>query len=198
MAQPVTIGTQPFLLDFVVIPLKKKGYDAILGRGWLVTTKVNHNWKKNTLSMEKGGQKYIIDLRTQVIDEELASSDSDSEDSNSWEWDSYEGKDKMEPNDEGVLELDGCSEDDICSLNGLFHWQMEDYEVFHPVCHMLQIEEEPREKDEFPSEYREYKEGEAKVNDALAYEFSKDKPMQYEYPTVKEKNLGDTGTPRNI
>lgn len=32
MAQPVTIGTQPFLLDFVVIPLKIKGYDAVLGR----------------------------------------------------------------------------------------------------------------------------------------------------------------------
>ena len=31
MAQPVTIGTQPFLLDFVVIPLKRRGYNAILG-----------------------------------------------------------------------------------------------------------------------------------------------------------------------
>lgn len=31
MSQPVTIGTQPFLLDFVVIPLKRRGYDAILG-----------------------------------------------------------------------------------------------------------------------------------------------------------------------
>ena len=36
MPQQVTIGTQPFLLDFVVIPLKRRGYDAILGRGWLV------------------------------------------------------------------------------------------------------------------------------------------------------------------
>ena len=50
-AQPVTIGTQPFLLDFVVIPLKRKGYDAILGRNWLVQTKVKHDWKRNTLSM---------------------------------------------------------------------------------------------------------------------------------------------------
>ena len=33
MAQPVTIGTQQFLLDFIVILLKRKGYDAILGRG---------------------------------------------------------------------------------------------------------------------------------------------------------------------
>lgn len=83
------------LTDFVVIPLKKKGYDTILGRGWLVTTKVNHNWKKNTLSMEKAGRKYVIDLRTQVIREELASSDPDSEDSNRWQWDSYECRDEM-------------------------------------------------------------------------------------------------------
>ena len=43
MAQPVTIGTQPFLLDFVVIPMKKKGYDAILGRSWLIQAKVRHD-----------------------------------------------------------------------------------------------------------------------------------------------------------
>ena len=52
MAQQVTIGTQPFLLDFVVIPLKKRGYDAILGKGWLIQAKVTHDWKRNTLSME--------------------------------------------------------------------------------------------------------------------------------------------------
>ena len=51
-AQSVTIGTQPFLLDFVMILLKRKGYDAILGRGWLVQEKVKYDWKKNTLSME--------------------------------------------------------------------------------------------------------------------------------------------------
>ena len=43
MTQLVTIGTQPFLLDFVVIPLKRKGYDAILNRGWLVQAKVKHD-----------------------------------------------------------------------------------------------------------------------------------------------------------
>lgn len=43
MAQQVTVGAQPFVLDFVVIPLKQKGYDAILGRGWLVAAKANHN-----------------------------------------------------------------------------------------------------------------------------------------------------------
>ena len=39
-AQPVMIGTQSFLLDFIVIPLKRKGYDAILGRGWLIQARV--------------------------------------------------------------------------------------------------------------------------------------------------------------
>ena len=42
MAQPVIVGTQPFLLDFVII-LLKRGYDAILGRGWLVQARVKHN-----------------------------------------------------------------------------------------------------------------------------------------------------------
>ena len=32
-AQLVMIGTQPFLLDFIMIPLKRKGYDAILDEG---------------------------------------------------------------------------------------------------------------------------------------------------------------------
>ncbi len=63
-AQPVTIGTQPFLLDFVVIPLRRKGYDAILGRGWLIQAKAKHDWKKNTLSLESKGRKYVIDLHT--------------------------------------------------------------------------------------------------------------------------------------
>ena len=60
MAQPVTIGIQPFLLDFVVIPLKRKGYDAILGQGWLVQARVKHDWKKNTLSMESKGRNSLL------------------------------------------------------------------------------------------------------------------------------------------
>lgn len=64
MGQQVTIGMKPFIPDFMVIPLKKKGYDAILGRGWLVAAKATHNWNKNTLSMENGGRKFIIDLGT--------------------------------------------------------------------------------------------------------------------------------------
>lgn len=55
---------QPFLLDFVVILLKRKGYDTILGWGWLVQVKVKHDWKRNTLSMEGGGQRFVIDLHT--------------------------------------------------------------------------------------------------------------------------------------
>ena len=80
MAQPMTIGTQLFLLDFVVIPLKRRGYDAILSRGWLVQAKVKHDWKKNTLSIESKGQKFIIDLHTQMVGEEALSSDFEEED----------------------------------------------------------------------------------------------------------------------
>ena len=79
MAQPVTIGTHPFLLDFVVIPLKRRGYDAILGWGWLVQARVKHDWKRNTLSMEKGGRRFIIDLHTQMVGEEATSSNSEGE-----------------------------------------------------------------------------------------------------------------------
>lgn len=89
--------------------------------------------------MESEGRKYVIDLRNQVVSEELASSDSDSDDSHNWKWGSQNGRKRMEPDDEGVLELEGYSEDETSSIIGLFHWQMEDYEVFHPDCHMLQI-----------------------------------------------------------
>ena len=34
--QKAIIGTQHFLLDFIIITLEKKGYDVLLGRGWLV------------------------------------------------------------------------------------------------------------------------------------------------------------------
>ena len=64
IAQFITIETQPFLLDFVVIPLKRKGYDAILRWGWLVQAKVKHDWKRNTLSMESGSRIFTIDLHT--------------------------------------------------------------------------------------------------------------------------------------
>ena len=43
MAQKVTVGTQHFFLDFVVISLAKRGYDALLGRERLITVKDDHN-----------------------------------------------------------------------------------------------------------------------------------------------------------
>ena len=61
MGQKVVIETQQFFLDFVVIALEK-GYDALLGGGWLISAKANHNQKKNTLSIEYNGKKYKIDL----------------------------------------------------------------------------------------------------------------------------------------
>ena len=96
MAQLVTIGTQPFLLDFVVIPQKRRGYKAILGRGWLVQAKVKHDWKRNTLSMKCGGRRFIIDLHTQMVGEEVASSDSEGEGESD-----DEGKKRMEPDKKG-------------------------------------------------------------------------------------------------
>lgn len=72
------------------------------------------------------------------MNEELASSRSESDGGESY---TDEGRKSMEPNDEGVLELESCSDNETNSLNGLFHWQMEDYEVFHQECNMLQMRE---------------------------------------------------------
>jgi len=76
MGQKVIIGTHVFLLNFVVISLQKKAYDALLGRGWLVATRADVNWKNNTISIENKGRKYIIDLKNQAVNEEATSSDS--------------------------------------------------------------------------------------------------------------------------
>ena len=103
------VGTQQFFMEFVVITLEKKGYDTLLGKGWLVVAKATHNWKQNTLSIESKGIKYIIDLRNQSVSQDLASN---------FEGEDYEG---MEPDEEGVFQLEECSEDDTSSLNGLFH-----------------------------------------------------------------------------
>lgn len=46
---------------------------------------------------------------------------------------------EMELNEEGVLRLGNFSEDETSSINGLFHWQMKDYEIFHPECNVLEI-----------------------------------------------------------
>ena len=84
--------------------------------------KVKHDWKRNTLSMERRGRRFIIDLHTQMVGEEAGLSDSEEED---------KGKKQIEPDEEGVLWLEGgLKDDDLDSVNRLFHWQMEDYELF--------------------------------------------------------------------
>lgn len=118
MEHKVTIGTQLFFLDFVVILLQKKVYEALLGREWLITVKVDYNWKHNVLSIESQGRKYVIDLRTQVVSEELASSDSEPKDR---EWSIEEGRERIKHIDEGVSELEDCLEDETSSLNGQFY-----------------------------------------------------------------------------
>ena len=78
--------------------------------------KVKHDWERNTLSMEKGGRRFIIDLHRQMVGEEAVSSDSEGEGEND-----DEGKKRMEPDDEGVLRLGGSTDDDLDSVNGLLH-----------------------------------------------------------------------------
>lgn len=82
-----------------------------------------------------------------MVSEDLASS-SESEGE-----EEEEARQRMEPNKQGILEIETHSDDDLESLNGLFHWQMEDYEVFS--CNMLQVDE-GNEKQTFPLEYTEY------------------------------------------
>ena len=66
--------------------------------------------------MERRDRRFIIDLHTQMVGEEAASSDSKGESEND-----DEGKKRMEPNKEGVLRLEGgLSEDNLDWLNGLF------------------------------------------------------------------------------
>ena len=99
--------------------------------------------------MERRGKRFIIDLHTQMVGEEAALLDSEGEGESD-----DEGKRIMEP-DEGVLRLEGGSnDDDLDSVNGLFHWQIEDYELF-PSCNMLRVDEgEKKEENECPKEYR--------------------------------------------
>lgn len=79
------------------------------------------------------------------------------------------GKYGRESDKEGVLGIQGCSEDVIDSLNGLFHWQMEDYELPYG-CNMLQVDKEPDENECLPT-YGEYTEGDAPVNETPAHRF---------------------------
>ena len=97
-----------------MIPLKRRGYDAILGRGSLIQDKAKHDWKKNTLSLESKGRKYVIDLHTQMVEEEAPSSDFEEEED--------ERNQNMEPDQEGILRLEGgLIDDDLDSVNSLYH-----------------------------------------------------------------------------
>lgn len=165
----------------------------------MIAAKATHNWKRNTLSIENRGRKYTIDLKNQAVSEDLASSASES----GGESDDDERK-LMEQDEEGVLEIGSCSEDETSSLNGLFHWQMEDYEVFHPDCNMLQVKEGEAEEDKgstnetFPPEYREYREGMAELDVTPAHKFEQNKIIKYEEPTLKKVNLGESDKPKEI
>lgn len=69
------------------------------------------------------------------------------------EGEDYEG---MELDNEGLLRLGECSNDETSSLNGLFHWQVGDYEVFHTEYNIFQIQESQSEE-RYPEGYTEYK-----------------------------------------
>ena len=58
--------------------------------------------------------------------------------SKQWEYAKNEG---MDHDNEGILRLKSCFEDETGLLDTLFHRQMEDYEIFQPSCHMLEITE---------------------------------------------------------
>ena len=105
-----------------------------------------------------------------MVEEEALSLDSEEEED--------EGKQRMEPDQEGVLRLDGGSiDDDLDSVNGLFHWQMEDYELFHS-CNVLTIEE-GLAPNKYPKEFTEVKEGEALLDVTPAHTFSEGKKIKY-------------------
>ena len=82
----------------------------------------------------------------------------------------------MEP-DEGVLRLGGGSnEDDLDSVNGLFHWKMEDYELF-PSCNMLRVNEKG-EENKCSKEYKEVEETKVIMAEAKGSK-RKDSPVRY-------------------
>ena len=90
----------------------------------------------------------------------------------------------MEPDKEGALRVEGgLSEDDLDSLNGLFHRQMEDYELFLSY-NMLRVDEgEKEERNERPKEYKEVEEGKVVKIEA------KGKNIQYEPKKMKDSTV---------
>ena len=47
-------------------------------------------------------------------------------------------------------------------------------------------------------EYKEFKEGEAPIDETPAHTFNKEKPIKYEEPLVKTVNLEDETNPKHI
>lgn len=101
----------------------------------------------------------------------------------------------VEPNERGVLRLGECSEDETSSLNGLFHWQVRNYEVFQPECNILQIQEAEFEE-RYPEVYKEYKEGTATLRKTLAHIFEKE--VEYKEAKLQTVNLGEKDQPKEI
>ena len=47
-------------------------------------------------------------------------------------------------------------------------------------------------------EYKEFKEGEAPIDETPVHTFSKEETIKYEQPSVKTMNLGDEANPKHI
>ena len=112
-----------------------------------------------------------------MVGEEALSSDSEGEED--------EGMQCLEPDQEGVLRLEGGStdDDDLDSVSGLFHWQMEDYDLF-PSCNMLRVDEGKKEEgNECPKEHREAEEGKAVTGEVEG------KNIQYEPKKRKDSTV---------
>lgn len=80
---------------------------------------------------------------------------------------------------------------------------MEDYEVFHPECHILQIceigESSGNTNDQsFPLEYGKYQEVVAWVEETPTHWFEREKPIKYEESNVEKVNLGKDEDPQVI
>lgn len=90
----------------------------------------------------------------------------------------------------------GSTDDNLDSVNDLFHSQMEDYELFQS-CNVLTIEE-GHSGDGFPSEFTEIKEGDASLDETPTHVFSEGEPIKYNEATWQTMNLGDETEPRNI
>ena len=69
----------------------------------------------------------------------------------------------------------GSTDDDLDSLNGLFHWQMEDYELFQSY-NVLTVEE-GHKNDGFPREFTKVKEGDASLDETPAHAFTEGEPI---------------------